>query len=89
MDLARLDPGQLAYTDHMAPLLERDQKRVVHFVQDEQLWVYVSAGHYSLGRQADQHRVVTAEDAVTALTTGVECATQIVGLVGTEVTGVL
>ena len=30
-----------------------------------------------------------AEDVVTALTTGVECAIQTVGFVGTEVTGVV
>jgi hypothetical protein len=46
------------------------------------------AGHYSLDRERDQHQGVD-EDAVTALTTGVECATQTVGFVGTEVTGLV
>jgi len=59
----------------------------------------LSAGWTTLGVCADwplftepwdgPATVVTIEDVVTALTTGVEDATQTVGIVGTEVTTVL
>ena len=59
----------------------------------------LTAGRTTLGVSADWPlctglrdglaTVVTIEDAVTALTTGVEDATQTVGIVGTDVTTVL